>query len=223
MLTPWKKSYGQPRQHIKKQRHYFTYKGPYSQSYGFSSSHVWMWVGQKERLSTEDLLLLNCGVGGLLRVPWTVMRSNQSVLKEISPEYSLEGLMLKLKLQYLAPDVKRWLLGKDPDPGKDWRQEKGKKEDEMVGWHHQHNGHEFEQTLGFGDGHWSLVCCSVWGHKELDMTELLNNEEGYLTDRREGGVMWPGGRNWADADESQQVKGWHEAPGAKGGKKQILV
>ena len=100
MLTPWKKSYGQPRQHIKKQRHYFTYKGPYSQSYGFSSSHVWMWVGQKERLSTEDLLLLNCGVGGLLRVPWTASGSNQWILKQINPEYSLDGLMLRLKLQY---------------------------------------------------------------------------------------------------------------------------
>ena len=168
-------------------------------------------------------MFLNCGVGGLLRVPWTARRSNQSILKEISPEYSLEGLMLKLKLQYLAPDAKSWLLGKDPDPGKDWRQEKGKIEDEMVGWHHQLNGHEFEQALGFGDGHRSLACCSVWGHKELDTTEWLNNDEGYLTHRREGGVMWPGGRNWEDAEDSQQVKEWHEAPGANGGKEQIFL
>ena len=82
----------------------------------------------------------------LLRVSWTPRRSNQSILKEISPEYSLEGLMLKLKLQYFwPPDVKSWLIGKDPDAGKEWRWEKkGMTEGEMVGWHHRLNGHEFE-------------------------------------------------------------------------------
>ena len=83
----------------------------------------------------------------LLIVPWIARISNQSILKEISPEYSLEGLMLKLKLQhFLWPsDTKNWLIGKDPDAGKDWRQEeKGTTEDEMVGWHHWLNGHEFE-------------------------------------------------------------------------------
>ena len=81
----------------------------------------------------------------LLRVPWTARRSNQSKLKEISPEYSLEGLMLKLKLQYIwPPDAKCWLFWKNPDAEKDWSQEeKGMAEDEMVGWHHQLNGHEF--------------------------------------------------------------------------------
>ena len=69
------------------------------------------------------------------------------------------------------PDAKNWLIGKDPDAGKDWRQEeKGMTEDEMVGWHHQLDGHEFEQAPGVGDGHGSLVCCSPWGHKESDMT-----------------------------------------------------
>ena len=81
----------------------------------------------------------------LLRVPWTARRSNQSILKEISPEYLLEGLMLKLKLQYFGPpDVESWLICKNPDPEKDWRQEKGTTEDEMVGWHHQLNGYESE-------------------------------------------------------------------------------
>ena len=81
----------------------------------------------------------------LLRVPWTARRSNQSTLKEICPEYSLEGLMLKLKLQLWPPDMKNWPIGKDPDSGKDWRwEEKGMTEDEMVGWHHWLNGHEFE-------------------------------------------------------------------------------
>ena len=108
----------------------------------------------------------------LLRVPWTARRSNQSILKEISPEYSLEGLMLKLKLPILwPPDAKNWLLGKDPDAGKDWRQEeKGITEDEMVEWHHWLHRHGFEQAPGAGDGQGSLVCCSPWGWKELDRT-----------------------------------------------------
>ena len=112
----------------------------------------------------------------LLRVPWTARRSNQSILKEINPEYSLEGLMLKLKLQLLwLPDAKSRLIWKNPDAGKDWRQEeKGTAEDEMVGWHYWLNGHEFEQPPGDGEGQRSLACCSSWGHKESDTTEWLN-------------------------------------------------
>ena len=73
------------------------------------------------------------------------------------------------------PDMKTWLIGKDPDAGKGWRQkEKGRTEDVMAGCHHQLNGHEFEQTLGVGDGQGGLACCSPWGHKESDMTEGLN-------------------------------------------------
>ena len=80
-------------------------------------------------------------------VPWTARRSNQSILKEISPECSLEGLKLKLKIQYFGHlDAKNWLIWKDPDAGKDWRREKGTTEDEMIGWHHWLNGHESEQT-----------------------------------------------------------------------------
>ena len=79
----------------------------------------------------------------LLRIPWTARRSNQSILKEISPGCSLEGLMLKLKLQYFGHLMRR--VGKDPDTGRDWGQEeKGTMEDEMAGWHHQLEGHEFE-------------------------------------------------------------------------------
>ena len=92
MLAPWKKIYDQPRQHIKKQRHYFANKSPSSQSYGFSSGHVWMW---------EFAFELWCW-RRLLRVPWTARRSIMSILKEISPKYSLGGLMLKLKLQYFG-------------------------------------------------------------------------------------------------------------------------
>ena len=77
------------------------------------------------------------------------------------------------------PDANCWLIGKDPDDGKDWRQEEnGMTEDEMAGWHHRLNGHEFELTPGVGDGQGSLVCCSPWGHKESDMTWQLNNNKG---------------------------------------------
>ena len=113
-----------------------------------------------------------------LRAPWTARRSNQSILKEISPEYSLEELTLKLKLSILwPPDAKNWLLGKDPDAGKDWSWEKGMTEGEMVGWHHWLNGHESEKTLGVGDGQGGLACCNLWGHKESDMPEQLNWSE----------------------------------------------
>ena len=105
MLVPWKKSYDQPRQHIKKQRHYFANKGPSSQSYGLSSSYVWIWeLDYKE--SWVDAFELWCW-RRLLKVSWTSWRSNQSIVKEISPEYSLEGLMLKLKLQYFGHLMRR--------------------------------------------------------------------------------------------------------------------
>ena len=119
----------------------------------------------------------------LLRVPWTARRSSHSKLKEISPEYSLEGLMMKLKLQYFGLLIRRTdsfentpkKKRKHPDAGKDWRQEeKGMTEDEMVGWHDRLNGHEFEQAPGVGDGQGGLACCRPWGCKELDMTEWLN-------------------------------------------------
>ena len=80
--------------------------------------------------------------------------------------------------KFWPPDVKKWLIWTDPYAGKDWRQEdKGMTEDKMVGWHHQLDVHEFEQDLGVGYGQGSLVCCSPWGHKELDTTELLNCTE----------------------------------------------
>ena len=110
-----------------------------------------------------------------LRVPWTARRSNQFIIKEISPEYSLKRPMLKLKLQYFGHLMQRTDFEKYPDAGKDWRQEqKGTTEDEMVGWHHWLDGHEFEQALGVGDGQDDPVYCSPWGHKESDMTEQQN-------------------------------------------------
>ena len=95
--------------------------------------------------------------------PWTERRSNQSILKEINPGYSLKGLMLKLKLQYFGHLMRRTDSGKDPDARKDWRQEeKGTTEDEVAGWHHWLDGHEFEQAPGVGDGQGGLACCSPW-------------------------------------------------------------
>ena len=170
-------SYDQPRQHIKKQRHYFTDKGPSSQSYGFSSSYVWMWA-------------LDCKESWVLK-NWCFLT--------VVLEKTLESLLDSKKIQPVhpkgnqswifigktdaeaetpivwPPDMKNWLIGKDPDAGKDWRQEeKGMTENEMVGWCHQLNGHEFEQAPGVDDGQGSLACCSPWGHKESDMTERLN-------------------------------------------------
>ena len=103
--------------------------------------------------------------------------------KEIQPVHPkgnkswifIGGTDAKAEVSMLWPlDVKNWLTGKDPDAGKDWRQEKGTTEDEMVGWHHRLDGHEFEQDLGVGDGQGSLACCSPWDHKESDVTERLN-------------------------------------------------
>ena len=119
-------------------------------------------------------MLSNCGAGELLRVLGTACRSNQSILKEIKPEYLLEGLMLKLKLNTLAT-LWEELTPKDPDPGKDWRQqEKGTTEDEMVGWHPD----SMDMSLRNSErerGQGSLACYSPWGPKESDMTEQLNS------------------------------------------------
>ena len=146
--------------------------GQYMLTYGFS---IWscmdVRVGLWRKLSTEELMLLNCGVvvcwRRLLRVPWTARRSNQSILKEISPGCCLEGMMLKLKLQYFGH-----LIGKDSDAGRDWGQEeKGMTEDEMAGWHHWLHECESEWTPGVGDGQGGLACCDSQGHKDW-VTEL---------------------------------------------------
>ena len=147
MLAPWKKSYDQPRQYIKKQRHYFAYKGPSSQSCDFSSSHVWMWeLDYKESWAPKNWCF------------WTVVleKTLESLLdyKEIQPVNPkrnqswilIERNNVEAETPILwLPDSKNWLIWKDPNAGKDWGQKnKGTTEDEMVGWHHRLNGHEFE-------------------------------------------------------------------------------
>ena len=118
----------------------------------------------------------------LLRVPWTARRSNQSILKEISPGCSLEGLMLKLKLQY------SWHTGKDPDAAKDWKQ-KRETQNEMAGWHHWPNGHELGQTPGDGEGQGSLACCSksnrTWWLNNNNKAEERQNKNDTL-----GKLIW---------------------------------
>ena len=111
----------------------------------------------------------------LLRVLWTARRSNQSILKENSPGISLEGMMLKLKLQYFGHLMRRVDSLEKTDAGRDWGQkEKGTTEDEMAGWHHWLDGRESEWTPGVGEGQGGLACCDSWGRKELDTTEQLN-------------------------------------------------
>ena len=157
---------------MKKQRHHFADKGLSSQNYGFSSSHVWMWEwDHKEGWASKNWCFQIVVWRRLLRILWTAGWSNQSILKETNPEYSLEALMVMLKLTTLWPhDVKSRLIGKDSDAGKDWRQKEGVTKDEMVGWHYWLNEHEFEPTLADTERQGSLACCNPWSRKESDMT-----------------------------------------------------
>ena len=178
----WKESYDQARQHIKKQRHYFANKGPSRQGYRFSSGHEWMWkLDYKESWAPKNWCF------------WTVVLEKTLVspldCKEIQPAHPKgdPSWVLIGRTDSEAetpvlwpPDAKSWLIGKDPDAGKDWGQEKGTTEDEMVGWHHWLNGHGFGWTLGVGEGQWGQVCCSSWGHRV--------------------GHYWPTELNWMVAD-----------------------
>ena len=177
MLIPSKESYDQPRQHIKKQRRYFANKGPSSQSFGFSSSHVRMW----ELDYKESWVLKNWCFSTVLLENTLESLLDSKEIQPVHPKRNQSWIFIG-RTDALAkapilwpPDVKNWLVEKDPDAGKDWRQEeKGTTEDEMGGWHHWLDGHEFEWAPGVGGGQGSLACCSPWGHKESDMTEQMN-------------------------------------------------
>ena len=129
------------------------------------------WTIKKDECRRIDAFELWC---------WRRLLDNKEI-KPVNPRGNqswifLERTDVEAEVPILwPPDAKSWLIGKDPDAGKDWRQEKKRKtEDEMVGWHYQLSGHEFEQTLGVGDGQGGLACCSPWGRKESDVTEWLN-------------------------------------------------
>ena len=164
---------------VLKSRHHFADKGPYSQSYGFSSSHIWIWeLDHKEGWAPKNGCFWIVVLEKTLESP-----SDSKEIKPVNPKGNQSWILIgrnDTEVPILCPpDAKSWLIRKDPDAGKDWRQEeKGMIEDEMVGWHHQLNGHEFEQALGDGKGQGSLAYCSPWGHKELDMTEWLKWTEG---------------------------------------------
>ena len=138
-----------------------------------------MRVGLWRKLSTEELMLLNCGVGedswespGLQGDPPVHSKGDQSWVFTGRTDVEAETPIL------WPPHTKSWLIGKDPDAGRYWGQEeKGMTEDEMAGWHHRLDGHEFEWTLGIGDEQGGLACCDSWGHKESDTTEWLNGTE----------------------------------------------
>ena len=175
MLALWKKSYDKPRQHIKKQSHHFANQGPSSQSYGFPSSHIWMWeLDHKEGWAPKNWYFRTVVMGRLLRVPWTANRSNQSILKEINPEYSLEGLILKLQyfghLMWRTDSFEKTLmLGKI-----EGRRRRGRQRMRWLdGITDSVNMSLRKLQPEVGDGQGSLVCCSPWGLKESDMTEWL--------------------------------------------------
>ena len=167
MHVSWKESYDKPRQRIKKPRHYFVDKHLHSWSCGFSSSYVWMWqLDHKEGWVPKTWRFWTVVLEKTLESPLGCKEIKSVNPKELNPEYSLEGLMLKLKLQYLATWCEEPTYWKRPDDGKDWRQ-KGKRKaaDEMVRQHHQLNRCEFEQTLANGGGQGSLAYCSPQGCK----------------------------------------------------------
>ena len=149
-LAPWKESYDKPRQRIWKWRHHLAGKGPYSQSNGFSSSHVWIWeLDHKEGWVPKNCCFLIVGLKKTLGSPLDCKK-----IKPVNPKANQPWIFIgrtdaEAETPILwSPDVKSQRTGKDPDAGKDWGQEKGVTEDEMVGWHHRLNGHELEQTLG---------------------------------------------------------------------------
>ena len=172
-----KESYDKPRQHIKKQRHYFANKGPSGQDCGFSSGHVWMWeLDYKESWAPENWCFWSVVLEKTLESPLDCKE-----IQPVHPKGNQSWIFFgrtdaEAKTPILwPPDAKSWLIWKDSDAGKDWGQEeKSTTEDEMVGWHPWLNGHEFEWAPGVGNGQGGLAYCSPWSHKESDTTERLN-------------------------------------------------
>ena len=206
MLVPWKKSYDQPRQHIKKQRHYCANKGPSSQSYGFSSSHLWMWeLDYKESWVPKNWCFCTAVLEKTLGSPL-----DSKEIQPVHPKGNQSWIFIgrtDVEAQtpiVWPPDVKHWLIWKDPDTGQEMK-EGGERDDrgwdgwmasptqwtwvwvnsrsllrlpellmDREAWSAVVHGHESERAPGVGDGQGGLACCSPWSCKELDMTEWLN-------------------------------------------------
>ena len=158
-------------------RHCFTTKGPSSQGYGFSNGRIWMWgLDCKESWALKNWCFWTVVLEKTLESPLdckeiqlVYLRGYQSWVFTRRTDAEAETPVL------WPPHMKSWLIGKDPDAGRDWGQEeKVTTEDEMARWHHWLDGHEFGWTPGVGDGQGGLACCDSWGHKKSDMTERLN-------------------------------------------------
>ena len=162
--------YDKSRQHIEKKRHYFANKGLSSQSYGFSSSHIWMWkLDRKEGWALKNLCFWTVVLEKTLESPLDCKEIQSIHPKGNQSWIFIERIDAEAETPVLwPPDVKNWLIGKDPDAGKDWRRRQ--KEDEMVGGHHWLAGHDFEQAPGVGNGQEALACCNPWGCRESEMT-----------------------------------------------------
>ena len=177
MLSSWEKSDDKRRQCIKKQRHHSADKGPYSQSYGFFSSHVWKWeLDHKETWAPKNWCFWIVVLKKTLESPLDC-KEIQPVHPKGDQSWVFFGRTdVEAETPILWPPyAESWAIGKDPDAGKDWGQEgKGTTEDEMFRLHHWHNGHGFGWTPGVGDGQGGLACYGSWGHNESDMTEWLN-------------------------------------------------
>ena len=158
---------------MRKQRYHLADKGPYSQNYAFSSNHIQMWeLDHKADWVPKNYCFQNVVLEKTLESPL-----DSEEIKPVNPKGNQPWIFtgrtnVKAEASILwPPDVKNWLMWKDTDAGEYWRQnEKWATEDEMVGWHHQFNRHEVQQTPGDNEGQGRLVCCSPYGHKESDKT-----------------------------------------------------
>ena len=183
MLAPWKNSYEKARQSIKEQRHHFADKGPYSQSYGFSSSHIWMWnVLLYRRLSTKELILFEkLFWRRLLRVSWTARRSNQSILKEINPEYLRKDWCWTWNSSTLATWCKELTHWKRP---RCWERSRARREGCDRGWDGWMASLTQWTSVWASLGRWwrteKLSMLQFMDCKESDMTEWLNNNNKCL-------------------------------------------
>ena len=192
-LAPWKKSYDQPGQHIKKQRHYFTNKGPSSQIYGCSNNHVWMWkLDYKASWAPKNWWLLNCGVGEDSWESLELQRDQTSQSKGNQSWIFIGRIDAEAPILWL-PDVKSWFIGKDLDARKDsGQEEKGTTEDEMVGWHH----HSKDMSLS-KPGSWQ------WTGRPGMLQSIGSQRVGHY---------WAIELNWNDAEAptfwSPDVKNW---------------